>query len=107
MQFLQEEAKDVGYVDLLLARADAAGHGKPKLVPSASGSAYNVTFGPQRIVIEHHYLTDWLPLYIPREDFIVTLRHWRAQLKARLEAEAAPPLGASAVPSTPTRENDT
>jgi hypothetical protein len=79
MQFLAEEANEVGYVDLLLARAQAAGENKS--VPSASGNAYNVVFGPQRIAIEHHFLTDWQTLYIPREDFIVTLRRWRARLK--------------------------
>lgn len=77
-QFLADEARDRHYVDVLLARADAAGQGKP--VPSASGNAYNVTFDPEKIVIEHHYLKDWKPLYIPRDDFIVTLRQWRAQL---------------------------
>lgn len=79
MQFLANEANEVGYVDVLLARAEAAGQGKP--APSASGNAYNVVFGPQRIAIEHHYLTDWQTLYIPRDDFIVALRRWRAQLK--------------------------
>lgn len=78
-QFLAEEVRDRQYVDLLLARADAAGLGQ--VVPEASGNAYLVTFGHQRVVVEHHYLTDWKPLYIPREDFIVALRRWRAQLK--------------------------
>jgi ethanolamine utilization microcompartment shell protein EutL len=39
-----DEANEVGYVDVLLARAEAAGQGKP--APSASGNAYNVVFGP-------------------------------------------------------------
>lgn len=67
------------YVDVLLARAGAPGRSNP--VPIASGNARNAVFGPQRIAIEHHYLTDWQTLYIPRDDLIVALRRWRAQLK--------------------------
>jgi hypothetical protein len=77
-QFLTDEVRDRQYVDLLLARAEAAG--QDKSVPEASGNAYLVIFGRQRIVIEHHHLRDWQPLYVPREDFIMALRRWRAQL---------------------------
>ncbi len=78
MQFLTDEAQDPHYVDLLLERATAAAQ-PDKVVQSASGDAYNVTFGAQRIIIEHHYLKDWR-VHIPREDFITTLRQWRTQL---------------------------
>jgi hypothetical protein len=78
MQFFTDEVHDPHYVDLLLARVEAAGRGKSVL--KADGGAYHVTFGPQRVVIEHHYPTDWLPLYVPREDFIIAARRWRLRL---------------------------
>lgn len=77
-QFLSEEARDKAYVDLLLARAKEASGGKP--VQGASGNAYNVSFGRQRIVIEHHWLKGWHPVHLAREDFIVALQEWRAKL---------------------------
>jgi hypothetical protein len=77
-QFLADEVRDRSYVDMLLARAEAAGRGQP--VPEASGNAYNVSFGRQRIVIEHHWLKNWPPVHLPREDFIVALQQWRAKL---------------------------
>jgi len=77
-QFLADEARDIYYVDMLLERTKAAGQGK--VVQSASGNAYNVTFARERVVIEHHYLRDWKPLYVPHDDFIVALLHQRARL---------------------------
>jgi hypothetical protein len=78
-RFLAEEVRDPVYADLLLERAEAAGRGEP--VPGASGNAYHVSFGPQEVVIEHHYLADWVPLRIARADFVSALRVWRAQAR--------------------------
>lgn len=78
-QFLADEVRDRHYTDLLLERAEAAGRGKP--APGASGNAYYVAFGPEEVVIEHHYLKDWRPLRVPRKDFVAALQSWRAQQK--------------------------
>jgi hypothetical protein len=76
-QFLADDVRASYYADLLLERAEAAGQGKP--APSASGNAYNVTFGPEEVVIEHHHLEDWPPVRISRKDFVTALKNWRAQ----------------------------
>jgi hypothetical protein len=78
-RFLAEEVRDPFYADLLLELAEAAGRGKS--APGASGNAYYVSFGPREVVIEHHYLADWLPLRIARDDFLLALRAWRAKTR--------------------------
>jgi hypothetical protein len=77
-QFLAEEVREPYYADLLLERAEAAGQGKP--APNASGDAYNVTFGPQETVIEHHYLEGWRPVRVSHKDFVAAVRKRRREL---------------------------
>ncbi len=76
-RFLAEEVRDRYYADLLIERAKAAGQGKP--TPGASGDAYYVSFHRDEVVIEHHYLEDWQPVHVPREEFIAALQRRRSK----------------------------
>ena len=74
-QFLAEEVRHAPYADLLLERAEAAGTAN---VEGASGNAYNVSFGPEQVTIEHHWVDNWPPVQISRQRFISALRSWKA-----------------------------
>ncbi|MDA8231472.1 MAG: hypothetical protein M0006_09040 [Magnetospirillum sp.] len=77
-EFLADEVRARPYADLLLERTLAAGRGEA--VPGASGDAFYVTFGPEEIVIEHHYLEDWPLVRVPRETFLAALARHRQTL---------------------------
>ncbi|MBB4284544.1 hypothetical protein [Roseospira goensis] len=77
-QFLTDEVKGRDYADLLATRAAAAQQGWA--APGASGNAYYVGFGPEAVVIEHHYVKDWPPLSVPVDRFIAAVRAWRETL---------------------------
>ena len=80
MHFLTDEVRQRYYADLLLERAEAAGHGKP--APLASFNAFDVSFGPEEVVIKHRYYEDWIPVRLSRNDFIIALKRWRAELES-------------------------
>ena len=80
MSFLAEEVGQRYYADLLLERAEAAGQGKP--VPIASFNLFDVSFGPEDVVIKNRYVENGIPVRLSRGDFITALQRWRADLKS-------------------------